>query len=436
MQKSIKEAVDIFLDKTKNRKIKIISHYDTDGITSAAILAKTLKRLDKKFSIKIIKQLEKNFLDNLTLNNHVIVFLDLGSSLLEEISKLKTDVFIIDHHEISGKAGKNTIFVNPHLFGKEEISASGLTYLFSKAISPENKDLTNLAIIGMVGDMLDKEISKLNNKIIEDANVIIKKGLLLYPSTRPIHKALEFSSSLFIPGVTGNQKGVFSLLREIGIKKENGSYKSLIELNKEELSKLITAILLRSKRDEREIIGNIYLIKFFNRLEDTRELSATINACSRLGYSDVALALCLDNKKAREKAEEIYANYKQHLVSALNFAENNKLEGKGYIILNAGNNIKDTMIGTVASILSMSKQYKEGTIIVAMSYDKEKIKVSVRVAGRKGRNVRELLENVSKEVGGEAGGHAMAAGCLISKDKEKEFLNSLIKNLELEVVKI
>jgi len=30
-------------------------------------------------------------------------------------------------------------------------------------------------------------------KIIEDAEVQIKKGLLLYPATRPIHKTLEFS---------------------------------------------------------------------------------------------------------------------------------------------------------------------------------------------------------------------------------------------------
>ncbi|MEK6820546.1 MAG: DHHA1 domain-containing protein, partial [Nanoarchaeota archaeon] len=362
--------------------------------------------------------------------------LDLGSNALEEISKLETPVFIIDHHETSGKPGKNTTFINPHLFKEEEISAAGLTYLFSKQIDSGNKELANLAVIGMVGDMLDREVSRINNRIVEDAEVLIKKGLLLYPSTRPIHKALEFSSSMFISGITGNPKGVLSLLRELDIKKENGSYKCLIDLSKDELSKLITAILLRTKRDESEIIGNIYLIKFFDRLEDARELSATINACSRLGYSDIALSLCLDNKEARERAQEIYADYKQHLVSALNYAENNKIEEKNYIILNAGNNIKDTIIGTVASILSMSKHYREGTVIVAMSYDEEKIKVSARIVGRKGRNVREILESAAEKVGGEAGGHHYAAGCLFSRKKEKEFLEILTKSLELEVVKV
>jgi len=432
MQKAIEQAVTLFKEKIKNRDVKIISHHDTDGISSAAIMAKTLMRLEKKFAIKIVKNLEKEFIKTLH-KEELLIFLDLGSSLLEEIGKLKCDVFIIDHHEITGKQQENTTFINPHLFNEEAISASGLTYLFAKKINPENKDLANLAIIGMVGDMLGREISKLNK---EDSEVLIKKGLIMYPATRPIHKILEFSSSIFIPGVTGNPKGVLALLREAGIKKENGNYKSLIELNEQELSKLITAIILRTKKDSGEIIGNIYLVKFFNRLEDARELSAMINACSRLGYSNVALALCLKNKKSRKRAEHIYANYKQHLVAALNFANNNKIEKKGYVLINAKNKIKDTIIGTVASIISMSRQYKEGTIIIAMSYDKEKIKVSARISGRNGRNVREILEKTVQDFGGECGGHALAAGCLIPRDKEKQFIENLSKNMELEVVKI
>jgi RecJ-like exonuclease len=434
MQKTIKLAGDKFIEKTKNKQIRIISHYDTDGITSAAIMARTLKKLDKRFSIKIVKQLEKEQIKN-SRKDDVLVFLDLGSSSLQELAKLKNDIFVIDHHEISGEVGKNTTLINPHSFGKEGISASGLTYLFSKTLNPKNKELANLALIGMVGDMLDRELSRTSQSIIEDAEVLIKKGLLLYPATRPIHKTLEFSS-LFITGVTGNPRGVLNLLREIDIKKENNSWKSLIELNQEELSKLITAILLRTKKQAEEIIGNIYLIKFFNKLEDARELSAMINACSRLGYSHVALSLCLNNKKSKKVAETIYVKYRQQLVSALNFAENNKIEGKGYVLLNAGDRIKDTIIGTVASILSMSGGYKEGTVIVAMSYDREKIKVSARVAGRNGRDVRKLLESVVEVTGGEHGGHALAAGCLVPKEKEKELIENLTKSLELEIIKI
>ena len=438
MQKAIEGAVALFLNKIQGKSIKIISHYDTDGIISASIMAKTLKRLDRKFTIKIIKQLDKEQIEQIkkSAKKEILLFLDLGSSSLEELNKLESDIFIIDHHEISGESGKNIVFINPRMYGMEELSAAGITYLFSKNINQENKELADLSVIGMVGDMLDREISKLNNTIIQDAKVVIKKGLMLYPATRPVHKTLEFSSSFFIPGVTGNSKGVLNLLGEAGIKRENNEYKSLIELNEGELSKLLTAILLRTKCSGAELIGNIYLINFFNRLEDARELSAMINACSRLGNSEIALSLCLGNGKARKRAEEIYAEYKQHLVSALNFVEQNKIEGKGYVLINAKDRIKDTMIGTIASIISMSREYEDGTIIIAMSYDQDKIKISARVAGRNGINVREMLKIVSQPVGGECGGHPRAAGCLISKEKEKEFLENLTKNLEMPIIKI
>jgi len=41
-----------------------------------------------------------------------------------------------------------------------------------------------------------------------------------------------------------------------------------------------------------------------------------------------------------------------------------------------------------------------------------------------------------EEIEGECGGHQLAAGCLIPKIKEKEFIENLTKSLELEVVKI
>ena len=436
MQKQIDNLVENFLEETKGKNIRIISHFDTDGITSAAIMAKTLQRLDKTFSLSIVKQLEEDMIYGLP-ENEIILLLDLGSSSLEYFGKIKNKIFIIDHHEITSKTSENTRIINPHLTGGEEISGAGLTYLFSKSISSQNKDLANLAIIGMVGDMLGQNISRINNGIVTDSEVIIKRGLLLYPSTRPIHKTLEFSSGIFIPGVTGNSRGVVNFLKEIGIEKNNGEYKSLIELNEEETSKLITGILLRrAKKENSDIIGNIYLVKFFNRLEDARELSAMINACSRLDYKDIALSLCMGDKKARQKAESIYASYKQHLVSALNYVANTeKIEGKGYIIINAKNEIKDTIIGTVASILASSFVYEEGTIIVTMAYSDDKIKASARVCGREGRNVREILAN-SLDIKAECGGHSLAAGCLIPRDYEATFIKNLKKQLDIELVKV
>lgn len=439
---SMKNAVGKFLEASKGKEIMVVSHFDTDGISSAAIMIQALKKMDQKFSLKILKGLDQNFIYKLEKDRPVI-FLDLASGMLNHIKDRGLQkVFIVDHHELVHEIPENVTMVNPMMHDKEKISSSGLTYLFCKEIDPENKKLAKLAVLGMIGDLMEDHIDKLNNEILEEGEIKRKRGLLIYPSTRPINKVLEYNSQSYIPGITGDSSGVSELLRGAGIEPINGKYKSLIELNDEEMKRLVTAIMLRNPSTKnREIVGDIFLLKFFNKLEDARELSAMINACSRLDEPETALQFCMEIPEARKKAEAIHVKYKQHLISGLNFVENSidesdKIQGRGFLIINARDKIKDTIIGTIASILSNSSVYNEGTIITAMAYSEGKIKVSARNVGRKGRNVREILDSVIREIGGEVGGHEFAAGCMISQDKEQDFIESLRKSCEVELVKI
>jgi len=438
LEEQIKLAVKKFLEVSEEKEIQIISHNDTDGITSATIIIQALKKLDKPFSLKIVKSLDPQIIEKLS-KNKITLFLDLASGSLDQIKKSKLEnVFILDHHEIIQEVPENVTIVNPELHNKQKISGAGITYLFCKEIDSENKEFAKLAVLGMIGDLMEKNIDKLNSGILDEGEIQRKRGLLIYPSTRPLNRTLEFCSRPFIPGVTGNSKGVLELLREVNIPTKNGKYKSIIELNEEEMEKLVTAIMLRNpKSKQKEIIGDIFLIKLFNKLEDARELSAKINACSRFGESQVAIKLCMEFSEAKKLSEEIHAKYKQHLISGIKFAvDAEKIIGKGFVIINAEKNIKDTMIGTIASILSSSPNYEEGTIITTMAHYENKIKVSARNVGRTGRNVREILNNVVEKIGGEVGGHEFAAGCNILQSQEKEFLKLLQKNLEIEVVKV
>lgn len=436
----MKEAIDSAIKKldelSKTKPIKVISHFDTDGITSAAIFSRALQRWNKSFSLEIVKNLEESFISSLP-ESHILIFLDLASNSLDYLKNKKTEIFILDHHEIIQKIPENVHMINPRITLKEEISSAAICYLFAKSISHHNTDLANLAIIGMIGDSLEKSLSKTYNEILNDSETLVKKGLLIYPATRPLDRALEYSSNPFIPGVTGSYRGVSDLLREIGLQKNSREYKSISELTEEEMSKLITAIMLRStSQNAHEMIGNIYLIKFFNKMEDARELSALINACSRMDHSYLSLGFCLGNKECKEKAEKIYVEYKQQLISGLKYVnENEKIEGKKYMIINAKDNVKDTIIGTIASIISYSPICERGTIIVALAYNQDKIKVSARIAGKEGgRNVRDVLNQIVVPLGGEVGGHPNAAGCLISKEHENHFISELRKVLEIETI--
>jgi len=436
--KAIKEFKELFLQNTKNKPIHIISHFDTDGITSAAIILKTLEKLGYQFTLKIIKQLDEKEITKMP-EDKIIFLTDLGSGSLKELGSLKNKIFIIDHHEINEDIPENIKIVNPHLIKGEDLCSAELTYLFSKEISNENKNLSHLAILGMIGDTLEKEINKIRNQIIKDSDVKIKRGLLLYPSTRPINKTLEFSPKPFIPGITGNPKGIYELLQDIGIGKIGKTYKPLIDLTEEEMKNLTTALLLRTEAKKiNEYFGDLYLIKMFNKIEDAREISAIINACSRMDHSYLGLMLCLENQDSRKKAERVYLKYRQKLISGLKYIEENKIHGKQYVLVNGKDKIKDTIIGTLASILSFSRLYEEGTIIIAMAYNKDKIKVSTRISGRNPnqRNLKELMNSITNTIGGISGGHKNAAGCVINKENEDKFLELIKRKLELGFIKI
>jgi len=446
MLKKLKEFAESFLKKTEKKSILVVSHFDTDGITSAAIFGKCLKKLDRNFSFKIVKSLDEKTINELP-KTKVLVFLDLGSGSLEDISKLKNEIFIIDHHEIQKDFNypENLSIINPHLIENcELVSGSCMAYMVSKELTKKDTESANLAVVGMVGDIMERDIGRLVNEILKDAGANIKKGLLLYPSTRPLNKALEYCSNPYIPGITGNSFGACDLLREAGIQFSKNGYKSLIELDEEEMQRLVTALALRFPNQDAisGLIGNLFLIKFFNKIEDARELSALINACSRMGSSEVALLFCMGNKHAKEQAEKIYIKYKQSIINALNQINSNpKIEGKQYVIMNAQDRIQDTIIGTIASILSMSSMYEEGKIIITMAYNQDKIKVSSRISGRRntkegGRNLKEIMDSITELIGGESGGHRFAAGCVISKDKEEAFIELIKKKLDIEVVKI
>src|SRR3989339_897382 len=309
LEEDIKKNALKFLEISKDKEILIISHFDTDGISSATIIIKSLKKLDKKFSVKIIKSLDEQFIRELP-KDKIIIFLDLASGSLHHIknSNLK-NVFIIDHHEIS-----------------EEIPGE----------------------INIINPELDNKINELKDKISNNGDIQKIRGPLIYPSTRPLNRTLEYSSNPYLPGITGNIKGVLELLREIGLNPEEGKYKSLIELNEEEMEKLIATIILKCPKSKEDIIGDIFLLKISNRLEDARELSAMINACSKFGESGTAIQTCMGIAQAKKKAEAIHVRYKQLILSGIKYAENaEKIIGKGFVIINAKEEIKDTMAGTI-----------------------------------------------------------------------------------------
>ena len=368
--KSVKEFVGDFLNVVSEdkRPVKIVGNLDTDGITSVSLLAKAFSRKKIKYAVSIIKQINNEILRSLKNEDYsAVVFVDLGSGYINQINEeLDKEVFILDHHFPEVKENKlgKIRQVNPHINGidgTKQVSAAGVTYFFTKALDERNVDLSYLALVGAVGDVQENlGFLGLNEKILDDAVandlIEVRETLRVFGmQTKPIHKALEYSTNPYISGVTGNEKGAIKFLEDTGIKVYDGAreFRRLVSLTKQELDKLITAIDLKKGVNNLDpLVGPVFLLKGENDdslKKDLREFSTLLNSCGKMGWPSLGVGVCMGDEMASKKAYEVLRNYRREIIDALNWFHENRrsdkiVEKDNYVLVMAENNIRDTII--------------------------------------------------------------------------------------------
>ncbi|OYT33318.1 single-stranded DNA endonuclease [Archaeoglobales archaeon ex4484_92] len=388
--------------------IRIISHRDADGITAGAILAKAIAREGADFHLSIVKQLSENIIKELAEEGQKIyIFSDLGSGSIRFIERYLADatVVIADHHppEDGEIERENHVLVNPTQFGADsvrDLSGSGVAYFITKALNEKNKDLGHLALVGAVGDMqeVDGQFHGMNVEIIDDAKKLelieLRKEIRLFGrETRTLAQMLAYASNPELPGITGDLRNAIEFLRSKGFDPDVNYW----QLKEEEKRKLHDALVIHliknnaSKEDIDRLIGDVILIRKYSEGDprhEAREFATLLNATGRLNMGALGVAIC-----------HAYVFY-------------------------AGKNIKDTMVG-IAATIAINAQLanpEKPVIVLADSEEDGLIKGSARTTKRGLRRAAEVL-------GGEGGGHAIAAGIRIPKDKLDEFAELIDKLL-------
>ena len=168
---------------------------------------------------------------------------------------------------------------------------------------------------------------------------------------------------------------------------------------------------------------------------DLKEFSTILNGCGRLQRPTLGIGALLDEPNAKRHALTALAEYNSENVQFMNWFREERgkkiLEENNYVIINGQNKVPSTMIGTMSSIISKSQLVKKEIFILGLARQEDKTKVSLRVSSNDDKiNLREILQTITKEIGGEAGGHKFAAGAIIPTDKEQEFINKAKKILK------
>jgi len=452
-----KEAGDTI--KSFQGRIRVISHYDCDGICSAAVMLRALAREGKDFHLTLIKQLNENIIQYIAQNRSgLFAFLDLGSGQLESIKKHILEkypdalIIISDHHQIQGDdKHKNIIHVNPNLFGIDEnVSGAGITYLVSRSMNQDNIDLSELGIVGAVGDSQTGSIKGewglqgLNKEILKDAKnnnkISVNKGLRLWGRyTRPVHKTLQYSVDPYIPGISNSESASVHFLQELGIeiKRPDGGWRSLADLTEEEQQKLATGIIKERIRCNEEhperIFGDVYdLVDKKDELRDAGEFATILNACGKTGVGHLGISLCLNDFGCMGEVKKHLEAYRREIGKSLSWLEKNRgviktTDSATYIL--AGSHIPEEVISNVASIISRSGMLDCSKPVFAFVNAEDGVtKISARAENsivEKGLDMKEMVASAVGETGGEGGGHSGAAGASIPRGAEENFINTM-----------
>jgi single-stranded-DNA-specific exonuclease len=407
----------------KYRFVRIVSHNDADGLTSAGIMAQALLRAGIRFQLSIAGRLDEALIEEVNRSisqGELVIFCDMGSGQPELIAKVATDVVVLDHHKPVGQSKAKAV-VNAHIVGIDgatDISASGTCYLVARELDANNVDLAGLAIAGAVGDR--QLFQTANAFILEEALkagvVSVRKGLKV--GDGDLEDVLAYSTEPFLD-ITGYPEKVKEFLKQLEL---SGNIE---ELPDEAVFRLVNAVALKlarlaSPEAVEAVIGEVLLL---NRelVKNVYDFISILNTCGKQKVYGLALAICLKDQRVVNEALSLTKEHEKRL--ALDIRENVEKIRSGENIWYI-NTVDAISTGNLAS--TVVRYLHPELPFICVNESEGILKVSARGTRElvsKGLDLAFAIREAAGAVGGSGGGHSVASGASIPFGNEKEFLS-------------
>jgi len=430
------EKLDSF---PRDTTVRIVSHYDTDGICSAAILMKSAERKGFDFHVSLLNHpFEEEFEKLKKEDNDIIIFSDLGSGQIEQIREMGADSIILDHHQPENKnpVVDSIIQINSNLFGIDgnfEISGAGLSYLFAKTLDENNTDLSIFSLMGAIGDKQNIGGWKGKNKeIFEEAR---KKEIITV--SKPSIKAgndsivdeIAYSVDPFYPGLSGRREEVEKLLKELSIPGDT-RYGDLNKEERKDIHSFLVLALLKNNIEPEimdEVIKERIITDHFPSNLDV--LSDIIDSCSKGGNPSLSLAFCMNPQKYLETVKENSKRFREKILGELVKLEEEGLEEKKNLVYFVSGKASD---GSYMSSVVSNYFNCKGKAVFSFTPKNGKVHVSCRATRKlveKGLDLGNVMRETAKKFGGTGGGHKIAAGGTfedVSVEELVDFIDSIL----------
>jgi len=412
-------------------RVRLFCHYDPDGTTSAAILARALLRRGKRFHATMSHAFDTAARERLKgEQNELLIVSDMGSAQLDLLEDLAVPTIVLDHHKPLRDSDR-VAHVNPHLFGVDgarEMCGATTTWLFALALDEGNWDLAGLAMAGAIGDKQDVGgLVGVNDALFKEA--VSRK--ILVPERRlalrdvPLARAIALSTSPYFRGLGGRPDDAEAFLRSAGLDPQA----TVRDLDAAARRKLGSALALRllDQGAAPEALDVLVEDRYWSEPDQmyANELEAYVNSCDRLEQEGLGMAVCLGDREALGKAESLRDEYTSRLLGHLRRLETEGLYAKKHVQFFYCE--EPTLAGSVAGA-GIQGYFDQAKPVLGLSVMNGKTKVSARgtrTQMARGINLAEALREAAVSVGGDGGGHDIASGATIPKGREDKFLGAV-----------
>ena len=374
LMKDMGKLVDrVLLAKENNEKVMIYGDYDVDGVTSITILYSYLKELGLDVHYYLPDRMEEGYglnkeaLANIKEEGYTLVLtVDCGISAIEELeyaNSIGLEICVTDHHECGAVLPNAYAVVNPKrqdcTYPFEMLAGVGVAFKVITAISIK-LGLDKEAYLKYLDIVTIGTIADIV-PLLDENRIITKTGIEKVKTTK--------------------NEGLKALIRVAGIKKLDSTSISF-------------------------------------------GIAPRINASGRMADASVAVKLLLETSpiKANSLAELLDTQNKERqsvekkiLEEVVNKIEKEKLYERKSLVV-AGKGWHQGVIGIVAS--KIAEKYVKPVILI--TYDDNVAKGSGRTPH--GISLYDALEKC-KDVLVQFGGHELAAGITLEKDRIEEFSN-------------
>jgi RecJ-like exonuclease len=111
ISQACQDAASMLRSLPRSRRIRVVSHYDADGIAAAGVLCTAVYRAGFEFHASLMRNPFTKGFDRLkSEHNELIVFSDMGSGQIETIESFGCKAIILDHHQyLTTQTSKNII---------------------------------------------------------------------------------------------------------------------------------------------------------------------------------------------------------------------------------------------------------------------------------------------------------------------------------------